>query len=361
MPHPAKLDSLYDTAKQLIRDTKNPTISFLQRHLLIGYNRAVNLIQAMEGEIIAPRDQSGRWKMLVGETYDTRNEPYWAGVNGWIWASDETSVEQPHVFARCFSKRGIAKARSEDSIMLPGLIQHGTVREYGRLDLSEPRYFAIADGVSSSAAPRMASSRLLLRLHMLAHEAQANTSIFELLQHLQKKFAALGDTPENFGMASTLVGARLVGNTATIFNVGDSRAYLLTNIADGRVNVCQAKLLNRDHNLTSQFITDSAYEELRVNIVTHTLQQGERLLLCSNGLYEVLSDAEIAELFIENSGKALIKAYIASRRAGGRDDFSVIILETVKNSTEELSKCPCSCLPIDSNNYIFKGNVNPYF
>ena len=282
---PTKLDPLYDAAKQLILDTKNPTISFLQRHLLIGYNRAVNLIQAMEGEIIAPRDQSGRWKMLVGETYDTRNEPYWAGVNGWIWASDETPVEQPHVFVRCFSKRGIAKVRSEDSIMLPGLIQHGTVREYGRLDLSEPRYFAIADGVSSSAAPRMASSRLLSRLHMLAHEAQANTSISELLQHLQKKFAALGDTPENFGMTSTLVGARLVGNTATIFNVGDSRAYLLTKSQDDRANGCQAKLLSRDHNLTSQFIADPAYDELRINIVTHTLQQGERLLLCSNGRF----------------------------------------------------------------------------
>lgn len=358
MPHPAKLDSLYDTAKQLILDTKNPTISFLQRHLLIGYNRAVNLIQAMEGEIIASRDQSGRWKMLVGETYDTRNEPYWAGVNGWIWASDETPVEQPHVFVRCFSKRGIAKARSEDSIMLPGLIQHGTVREYGRLDLSEPRYFAIADGVSSSAAPRMASSRLLSRLHMLAHEAQANTSISELLQHLQKKFAALGDTPENFGMASTLVGARLVGNTATIFNVGDSRAYLLTNIEDDRANGCQAKLLTRDHSvlsdmlddgditleqaenaasiyrgLTSQFIADPAYDELHVNVVTHTLQQGERLLLCSDGLNEVLSDTKIAELFTENSGKALIKAYMASRRAGGRDDFSVIVIEVVNADT----------------------------
>jgi PPM family protein phosphatase len=329
MPHLAKLDSLYDTAKQLILETKNPTISFLQRHLLIGYNRAVNLIQSMEGDIVTPRDQSGCWKMLVGETYDTRNEPYWAGVNGWIWASDQTPVEQPHVFVRCFSKRGIAMARSEDSIMLPGLIQHGTVREYGRLDLSEPRYFAIADGVSSSAAPRMASSRLLSRLHMLAHEAQANASISELLQHLQKKFAALGDTPENFSMASTLVGARLVDNTATIFNVGDSRAYLLTDSANG----CQAKLLTRDHNLTSQFIADTAYDELHVNVVTHTLQQGERLLLCSNGLNEVLSDTEIAELFAENSGKALIKAYIASRRAGGTDDFSVIVIEVVNAHT----------------------------
>jgi serine/threonine protein phosphatase PrpC len=325
MPHTAKLDPLFEIAKLLILDTKNPTISLVQRRMLIGYNRAVNLIQAMEGEIVTPRDQIGRWKMLVGETYDTKNEPYWAGVDGWIWASDETPVEQAHVSVRCFSKRGVSNARNEDTIMLPGLVQQGTVREYGRLDVSAPRYFAIADGVSSSAEPRIASFRLLSRLSMLTLGAQANTSILELLHRLQMKFVALGDKPEYFGMASTLVGARLVGNEVTIFNVGDSRAYLLTNSSNG----CHAKLLRRDHNRTSQFTADPAYDELHVNVVTHTLQQGKRLLLCSDGLNEVLSDTEIAELFTENSGKALIKAYIAYRRAGGTDDFSVIVIEVV--------------------------------
>ena len=351
MPHPAKLDPLYESAKQLILDTKNPTISLVQRRMLIGYNRAVNLIQAMEGDIVTPRDQSGRWKMRVGETYDTSNDPYWSGVNGWIWRGNETPAEQAHISVRCFSKRGVGKARNEDAIMLPGLVQQGTVREHGFLDLSEPpepRYFAIADGVSLGVEPRKASFRLLARFHGLLHGVETNTSLSELLHRLQKKFAALGDKPESFGMASTLVGARLVGNTATIFNVGDSRAYLLTDSANG----CQAKLLSRDHNvlndmlddgyitpeqaknaasiyrgLTSQFTADPAYDELKVNVVTHTLQQGERLLLCSDGLNEVLSDAEIAELFAENSDKALIKAYMASRRAGGRDDFSVIVIE----------------------------------
>ena len=348
MTHPAKLDPLYETAKQLILDTRNPTISLIWRRMLIGYDRAVNLIQAMEGEIVTSRDKSGHWKMLVGETYDVRSDPYWADVNSWIWCGDETHSQQAHITANCFSERGVGKFRNGDAILFLGFPQQGTVREHGWLDFSEPRYFAIADSVSSiGVEPRKASRRLLTILCEL-YDVPANTSISEFLQHMQKKFAALGDKPEYFGMASTLVGARLVGNTATIFNVGDSRAYLLTDSANG----CQAKLLSRDHNvlndmlddgyitpeqaknaarlyrgLTSQFTADPAYDELKVNIVTHTLQQGERLLLCSDGLNEVLSDAEIAELFAENSGKALIKAYMASRRAGGRDDFSVIVIE----------------------------------
>jgi protein phosphatase len=63
-----------------------------------------------------------------------------------------------------------------------------------------------------------------------------------------------------------------------------------------------------------------------VNVVTHVMQQGERMLLCSDGLNEVLSDTEIARLLVGNSVEDLLNACKASRRAGGTDDFSVITL-----------------------------------
>lgn len=78
--------------------------------------------------------------------------------------------------------------------------------------------------------------------------------------------------------------------------------------------------------LTCQFIVDSEFNEFNVNIVTHALQPGERLLLCSDGLNEVLSDAEIGALLLGHSDEDLLNACKASRRAGGRDDFSVIVL-----------------------------------
>ena len=69
MTHPAKLDPLYEiTAKQLIFDTKDPTISLVQSRLLINYTRAVGLNEAMEGEIVTAKDASGWRSMLTGET-----------------------------------------------------------------------------------------------------------------------------------------------------------------------------------------------------------------------------------------------------------------------------------------------------
>ena len=58
-----------------------------------------------------------------------------------------------------------------------------------------------------------------------------------------------------------------------------------------------------------------------------TLLPGERILLCSDGLNEVLSDADIAALLTGHAGEALLNACKVSRRAGGTDDFTVILLE----------------------------------
>jgi len=242
-----------------------------------------------------------------------------------------------------FSQRGRGKSHNEDAILLDGQVYQGSIREHGIVDTSQPRYFAIADGVAIGTLPRTASRRLLeiLRDHLAS--ASATESLSSLLHQVQQDYVALSDNPKFYGMASTLVGVRLYENTAAIFNVGDSRAYLL---AGGR-----ADLLSRDHSLlndliddgeitveqaadsasilqglTCQFIADAECDDFRVNIATHELQPGERILLCSDGLNEALDDAQIASLFFNQNETDLVNVFKAARRAGGSDDFSLIIL-----------------------------------
>lgn len=249
-----------------------------------------------------------------------------------------------------FSQRGTHKSNNEDALLIAGQVWQGRVRVAGVVDATQSHYFAIADGVSSGALPRTASRCLLELLHSRwATDVDSTKSLTEVLRQVQNDYGLLGECKPNLaGMASTLVGVRLIGTAATIFNVGDSRAYLLTRVA----NTNHVKLLSRDHNflndliddgeiahaqsetaasfmhgLTSQFISDPEYDDFKVNVVTHEMQLGERLLLCSDGLTEVMSDTQIAGLLHSQGQEDWLSACKASRRAGGTDDFSVIVLE----------------------------------
>jgi hypothetical protein len=89
MPRPARLDLLYETAKQLVLETKNSTISLIQRRLPFNYTRAVGLIEGMEGEIVTAKDESGVRKMLAGITAEYENLAYWTKSTGWVWDGNE--------------------------------------------------------------------------------------------------------------------------------------------------------------------------------------------------------------------------------------------------------------------------------
>ncbi len=60
-----------------------------------------------------------------------------------------------------FSQRGRGKLHNEDAVLLDNQLHQGSIREHGIVDISQPRYFAIADGVAIGTLPRVASRRLL--------------------------------------------------------------------------------------------------------------------------------------------------------------------------------------------------------
>jgi len=256
----------------------------------------------------------------------------------------------PLITFYAFSQRGTGKARNEDAMLLDAHIHQGRVREHGEIDTSRPRYFAVADGVAVSTSPHLASRLLLESLQARLCTAQASTPLPTLLHQVRHDYVAHSGTL--LGMAATLVGVRIVGSKVGIFNVGDSRAYLLHSDENGP----HIRLLSRDHSvlndmmddgditpeqsadaasfmygLTSLFVADPDHDEFKVHVVSHEWLPGERLLLCSDGLNEVLSDTQIAMLLAGHSEDDLLNACKASRRAGGSDDFSVIVL-TFRNT-----------------------------
>lgn len=146
--------------------------------------------------------------------------------------------------------------------------------------------------------------------------------------------------PECAGMGSTVVVALLAGDRLWVGHVGDSRLY---RFRDG-----QLAQLTQDHSVIQELVNRGLYtiEEARQtvskNLVTRALGVDANIavdvneqpatatdlyLLCSDGLNEVMSDAEIADVLrahedLETTAKQLV-AYANER--GGPDNISVIL------------------------------------
>jgi len=147
----------------------------------------------------------------------------------------------------------------------------------------------------------------------------------------------------NPGLGTTLTMAYIVWPTLVLVHVGDSRAYLLREGALHR--------LTRDHTLAQQLVDGNAMteEEARHSRLSHvlvnavggesddlevelhhlTLRERDQLLLCSDGLYDMVEDEEIASSLQTGVGKPLgevVKSLVAAANdAGGHDNVTVLV------------------------------------
>lgn len=197
----------------------------------------------------------------------------------------------------------------------------------------------LADGMGGHASGEVASDicRNTILQRVTAGDMPANAI---LQAHAEVVRAAEQDQARS-GMGSTVVVARAKEGNYEIAWVGDSRAYLWR---EGRLTQ-----LTRDHSYLEWLITNGQLSEQEArnhpqkNIVTQSvglgdpkpdvvrgrLHSGDRILLCSDGLNDELTDSEIAALCAEHADSAmLVDALIEQALAhGGRDNVSVIVAE----------------------------------
>jgi PPM family protein phosphatase len=155
------------------------------------------------------------------------------------------------------------------------------------------------------------------------------------------------DDPAFAGMGSTVVAALIEENKAAIANVGDSRAYLFRGgalskltIDDTWLNtVLQQSTLNQEALLKHPMrnvLTQAAgtHRNLDVHTCEVELQHEDKLLLCSDGLYNVVSEEAIAKtlslgLSIDQQLDQLKKAAFD---AGASDNLSCVLIEFTTDS-----------------------------
>lgn len=203
---------------------------------------------------------------------------------------------------------------------------------------------AIADGVAVSPQPHLASLFVVERLAMLVRSSALNSrTVRNVHADLCNRFAR-GKT---LGSSATLVAAYLSDEGCQIVNVGDSRAYLIredgsfvqmsrdhTVISDFRMN----ELASDDIEYASFYdalaeclIADHNEDQFLINQTRCQLSPNDSILLCSDGVHDVLGSESLRRLYSQSLGThSQVEIWRnAVLKAGATDNFSMILLRLV--------------------------------
>lgn len=201
----------------------------------------------------------------------------------------------------------------------------------------------VADGISNSNRPEKASKLTMQLLSQM--ESISRQTIYDLQSSLSAELAE-----DYFGSATTFVAAEIdqITRKAKILSVGDSRAYLID--AQGKW-----QQITQDHSILSELLDDfpdkkeedfatiyggvssylvADYSEFQDKIFYQEIeiQQGESLLLCSDGLTDGLSEKMREKIWKQydndKSRLTVCRKLIAKQIA--YDDLSVIIYTLLK-------------------------------
>jgi len=209
----------------------------------------------------------------------------------------------------------------------------------------EKGFFMVADGVGGAMAGEVASSLAIATVHQAFLEGGLDGNPLPLLRQAFYQanieiYHRSCNNSQQQGMGTTLTAGIVLDNIFYIVHVGDSRAYL---ISEGEV-----VLLTQDHTVAEELVQkkEITEEESRLHpqkhILTRALGAGpqvdvdavsglllhqDKLLLCSDGLSNMLSDEEILALTndVTEPEQAVRALYEAAIAAGGVDDISIIL------------------------------------
>lgn len=209
--------------------------------------------------------------------------------------------------------------------------------------------YGVADGMGGHDAGEVASDLTIKAVHHYFDEytPTGDTPLDEWLKNAvvaanKVVLAQQGDRAEERKMGSTLVMALVTEGQAHIVNVGDSRAYRLTNESIEQISIDHSLVerlvqigqltreearVHKQKNVIYSTIGDK--EEMEIGLYEVKLQPGDRLLLCSDGLSGMITDEEILQLSRTNPDPATAcKALVeAAKMAGGHDNITTLIVE----------------------------------
>jgi protein phosphatase len=225
----------------------------------------------------------------------------------------------------------------------------GRVRERNEDSLLvRPPLYVIADGMGGHRGGDVASQVAVETMERLEDEGKGS-----LAEHVRRANRAVWDRSVEdqrlSGMGTTLTAVRVDGSRVELAHVGDSRAYLMRDgvlrqltddhtlvarmVRSGEITPEEAEVHPHKNVMTRALGTE---EEVEVDEESITLQGGDRLLLCSDGLTGMVTEDQIEAILAttDDPQRAADQLARAANRAGGVDNISVVVIDAEGDGDE---------------------------
>ena len=214
---------------------------------------------------------------------------------------------------------------------------------------ASPRLIAIADGMGGAAAGDLASATAMNIVRTLDrdHEDDPRGALLQAVRDANRRLGEISSIdPSVDGMGTTLEAMLWTGEHFVTAHIGDSRAYRLR---DGKLSQ-----LSRDHTFVQSLVDEGKLTVAEARVHPHRSlllrvllgradnepdigevegQVGDRYLLCSDGLTDMVDDAAIAEaLGLESIDEAADRLIELALAGGGLDNVTVVIGELVEET-----------------------------
>lgn len=217
-----------------------------------------------------------------------------------------------------------------------------------------PNLFIVADGMGGHNAGDFASA-FAVRVMVSSVEEDADFNPIKVIRHgievaNHELIEQAKKSEERAGMGTTMVVATVVGNYVYVANVGDSRLYVvgdhITQITQDHSLVQEMVRMGEltkedarnhpDKNIITRAL--GAEENVNIDFFDFRLGQDSNILMCSDGLSNMVSDEEIHKIIqvgadVQEKGKTLLDL---ANEHGGKDNIAVVLIEPF---TEEVREC----------------------
>lgn len=210
--------------------------------------------------------------------------------------------------------------------------------------------FILCDGMGGSAsgevASELAAHAILDYVHANYHGAALPHDVLDgAIQSAQKRLAEhQNQHPETLGMGCTAMAGILDGAALALAHVGDCRCYVST--ADSirsitldhswaaelyRAGALPNEEAVRNHHqrhILTRYLGGRDPGRVEVDLVQHDVAVGDRVLLCTDGLWDLVPDDAIQRIVRATPPEQATEELVAAaNRQGGRDNVTVILLE----------------------------------